>query len=156
MRQAGAFSGWLNYTWSRVEDRLPEGYRARRWDQRHAANLGLTWSPDPWTVTLAYAYHSGWPMTAAPENAAQSAESLRQGTTRRLHDYASLDLRLTRAFALPHGTLDVFAELTNALARSNPCCIEYTVDATQDDPSYRGRVRSWLPRVPSIGVLWRY
>lgn len=75
----------------------------------------------------------------------------------RLGDYNSLDLRVTRTYALPRGALDVFFEATNMLSRENECCVEYTLTSAPDGSiSLREEVDHWLPLVPSIGVLWRY
>jgi hypothetical protein len=71
--------------------------------------------------------------------------------------YNSLDARLTRTFALSRGALDVFVEANNALSRDNPCCTEYEVRRGADGTlRYSRAVDSWLPLVPSLGVLWRY
>ena len=66
-------------------------------------------------------------------------------------------MRVTRVFALSRGVLDVYAEVTNATSRDNPCCVQYEqrVDAN-GDTYYQADVDSWLPLVPSAGVLWRY
>ena len=66
----------------------------------------------------------------------------------RFKDYAAVDLRVSRLFALPRGDLSVFAEVTNAFDRRNPCCIDFF--------ELEREYRHWLPLVPSIGVLWRY
>jgi hypothetical protein len=74
----------------------------------------------------------------------------------RLEAFASLDLRVSRTFPLRIGELTTHAEVTNALNRDNPCCVDYAV--TQDGPPYRllRDAQSWLPLVPSIGVLWKF
>jgi hypothetical protein len=75
----------------------------------------------------------------------------------RMDYYNSLDLRLTRTFVLPRGALDVFVEASNALARENPCCIDYTVTRREDGSAdLAENTDNWLPLVPSFGVLWRY
>ena len=52
-KSASPWNGWVNYAWSRVEDR-EDGVNTRRgWDQRHAFGGGLTWSGEPWVATLA-------------------------------------------------------------------------------------------------------
>ena len=75
----------------------------------------------------------------------------------RLSSYNTLDLRVTRTFALPLGALDVFVEVNNATSRANECCIKYEVTRNPDGSLlYSREVDSWLPLVPSAGVLWRY
>ena len=71
--------------------------------------------------------------------------------------FNSVDMRLTRTFALPRGQLDAYLEVTNALSRENPCCSEYTLSTGTDGAAILNReTDSWLPLVPSFGVLWRY
>ena len=87
----------------------------------------------------------------------QSADRALAPQSRRLSDYNTLDLRVTRTFALPRGALDVFVEVTNALSRANACCIKYEVTRNPDGTlNYSRDEDSWLPLVPSAGVLWRY
>ena len=159
LRQRGAWSGWLSYTWSQVTDRIGNMDVPRSWDQRHALNFGVTWASGPWTATMINSFHTGWPTTQLmvdPQTGAPRFD-LSQRNRSRFADYNSLDLRLTRTFILPRGALDVFVEATNALSRENPCCTEYKVTRQEDGTlSYRREAESWLPFVPSLGVLWRY
>ena len=75
----------------------------------------------------------------------------------RLSNDNTLDLRVTRTFALPRGALDVFVEVNNALDRENPCCVHYDVEQEPDGLlRYTRDSDTWLPLVPSAGVLWRY
>jgi outer membrane receptor protein involved in Fe transport len=159
LRQRGSWSGWLSYTWSQVEDRIDGRDVPRSWDQRHAINLGVVWSKGPWTASLANSYHSGWPTTALSVDASGAAPqlSLTSRNRTRFAAFNSLDLRVTRVFALSHGVLDVFAEVTNATSRENPCCVQYERgNAAGGGALYDRDVDSWLPLVPSAGVLWRY
>jgi outer membrane cobalamin receptor len=158
LRPHGPWSGWLSYTLSRAEDRIDGQDQPRSWDQRHAINLGVAWTRGPWAFTLIDAYHSGWPTTPLYLDEGSSAAVVfgRRNSTR-LADYNSLDMRLTRTFALAHGALDVFAEVTNALSEDNPCCTSYTYERASDGTAMLSReVDDWLPMVPVAGVLWRY
>jgi hypothetical protein len=159
VRQRGPWSGWMSYTWSQVTDRIGNSDVPRSWDQRHAINLGVTWASGPWTATMINSFHSGWPTTllaADPQTGAPRID-LSERNRSRFTDYNSLDLRLTRTFIMPRGALDVFIEVSNAFSRDNPCCAEYEVKQKEDGSlSYHRDVDSWLPLVPSAGVLWRY
>lgn len=158
--QRGSWSGWLGYTWSRVEDRIDGSEVPRSWDQRHAVSAGLTWSKGAWTATLAGTYHSGWPTTAIAIDGGLSGQpslNLNERNRDRLALYSTVDARLTRTFALSHGALDVFAEVTNALSRRNPCCTRYSFSEASNGSMRISRdTDPWLPLVPSVGVLWRY
>lgn len=158
-RPVGVWTGWLSYTWSQATDRIGNVDVPRSWDQRHAINLGVTWASGPWTATLINSFHSGWPTSTLgvdPETGDLRID-LSERNRRRFADCNSLDLRVTRTFILSPGALDVFAELSNALSRDNLCCVEYEVTRRPDgSPNYEREIDSWLPLVPSVGVLWRY
>ncbi|WP_175597027.1 TonB-dependent receptor plug domain-containing protein [Peristeroidobacter soli] len=159
MRPRGPWSGFLSYTWSQVTDRIGTEDVPRSWDQRHAINLGVTWASGPWTATLIDSYHSGWPTTVLPLDPVSGVPIVDASARNRsrLQDFNSLDMRLTRTFLMPRGALDVFVELTNATSRENPCCVEYKARQNADgSTSYQRDLNSWLPLVPSAGVLWRY
>ncbi len=159
MRPRGAWSGWLGYTWSRVRDPVDGREVPRSWDQPHAVSLGAMWASGPWTVTLADAYHTGWPTTPLEVVYVQGVPELvtERRNTERFEYYNMLDLRVARTFALPRGALDVFVEVSNAIDRENPCCAEYDVGQAPDGTlTATKKVDSWLPLVPSAGVLWRF
>jgi outer membrane receptor protein involved in Fe transport len=159
MRPHGAWSGWLSYTWSRAEDRIEQQNVARSWDQRHAINLGIVWASGPWTATLADSFHTGWPTTQLQLTDPTSTNLqvvLAQRNNGRYDYYNSLDFRVTRTLVLAHGALDVFVEVSNALSRSNPCCAQYEVSRNDDALVLQREEDSWLPLVPSAGVLWKY
>ena len=103
---------------------------------------------------------SGWPTTVLEVTGADAGNPqvvLSRRNRARLSDYNTLDFRLTRTFALPRGALDVFIEANNATSRANECCIKYEVTRNPDGSLlYSREVDSWLPLVPSGGVLWRY
>ena len=52
--------------------------------------------------------------------------------------------------------LTAHVEVTNALNRENPCCVDYSV--VQRDSVYvlERDTEHWLPLIPSIGVLWTF
>jgi outer membrane receptor protein involved in Fe transport len=160
LRPRGSWSGWLSYSWSRAEDRVDGEDVPRSWDQRHAVNLGIVWSKGPWSATLIDSFHTGWPTTELAVTGTESGnpQLVLAGRNRaRLGDYNSLDLRVTRTFALARGALDVFIEVSNATQRANECCVHYDVTQNADGSlNYTRDVDTWLPLVPSVGVLWRY
>ena len=122
-------------------------------------SLGLAWTQGPWAFTLANTYHSGWPTTLLSLGSASEEPALIVGerNASRYEAFNSVDMRLTRTFALPRGQLDTFIEVTNAFSRENPCCSQYTLGTDVDGNAILHRdMDSWLPMVPSFGVLWRY
>ena len=160
LRPHGSWSGWLSYSWSRAEDRVDGVDVPRSWDQRHAVNLGIVWAKGPWSATLTDSFHTGWPTTVLEVNGADAGDPqivLSRRNRSRLGEYNTLDARVTRTFALSHGALDVFVEVNNALERENACCVKYDVTRNPDGSlNYARDEDSWLPLVPSAGVLWRY
>ena len=159
-RSDDPWNGWLNYTWSRVRDEVQGEDVRRSWDQTHSVGGGLTWSDDDWQVTLAATYHTGWPTTPVRVvDRAPAPATIEVGprNSERLADFASVDLRVSRDFKLPRGDLTVFAEVTNAINRQNPCCVDFSYGYEADGSLVLDReYRHWLPLVPSVGVLWRY
>lgn len=159
MRPRGPWSGWLSYTWAQVTDRVGDENVARSWDQRNAVNLGVTWASGPWNATVINSFHSGWPTTDLPIDPVTGVPIIdfSERNRSRFADFNSLDMRVTRTFLMPRGALDVFVELTNATSRENPCCVEYKPRQNADGSvTYVRDLNSWLPLIPSAGVLWRY
>jgi len=158
-RSAQAWNGWLSYAWSRAVDTEGGVETRRSWDQTHSAGGGLTWSSGPWHATLAAAYHTGWPTTPVDVVDADAPDAeivLGERNSRRFDHYASVDARVSRDFDLSRGELSVFAEMTNAFNRDNPCCVDYSYEYRGDTVVLQSDERHWLPVVPSVGVLWKY
>ena len=159
MRPRGAWSGWVGYTWSRVRDHVDGREVPRSWDQPHSVSLGAMWASGPWTVTLADTYHTGWPTTPLEVVYVQGVPELvtERRNTERFAYYNQLDFRVARTLALPRGALDVFVEVSNVIDRENHCCAEYEVGQAPDGAlTATKKMDSWLPLVPSAGVLWRF
>ncbi len=152
-RSADPWNGWVGYTWSRVDDRIDGADVPRSWDQTHAVTAGLTWTSGPWDATLAGLWHTGWPTTLLQlDESGGVVTGPRNGA--RLGDFASLDLRVNRRWQLPRGELSAYFEVTNLLDRRNPCCVQWSVESTPDGTRLTSKIEHWLPRIPSIGVLW--
>jgi outer membrane receptor protein involved in Fe transport len=158
-RSPGPWNGWLSYAWSRTWDR-EDGLETRRsWDQSQAVGAGLTWTSHPWQATLAATYHTGWPTTpvsVVDSDAADPSVVVGRRNSLRYEHYASMDGRLSRDFQLTRGELTVFAEVTNAFNRHNPCCVDYSYEYQGSLLVLDREYRHWLPLVPSVGVLWKF
>jgi len=158
-RTAGPWNGWLSYAWSHVEDREGGVDTRRSWDQTNSVGLGVTWASGPWRATLATTWHTGWPTT--PASVVQPVDSpgsvaLGPRNADRYRSYSSLDLRASRVIGLARGELELYAEVTNALNRENPCCTDFAYGYRGEQLVLAQDERNWLPLVPSVGVLWRY
>jgi hypothetical protein len=159
LRPRGPWSGWLGYSWSRAQDRIDGEDVLRSWDQTHAVTFGAVWARGPWTATLAGTFHTGWPTTILKLDTSGNvpALDLADRNEARFDYYNTVDLRMTRTFLMRVGALDVFAEVNNAIDRSNPCCVSREVTRQPDGTlQYSRELDSWLPLVPSAGVLWRF
>lgn len=159
-----ALSWWASYSWSRSIDIIDGEDVARSWDQTHAFTAGVSRDWHDWSFSAAAIARTGWPKTLLLADTVQLADGTtdlvvsvgtRNGSR---HDpFGSLDLRVSRRFDLPKGELTAFAEVTNALNRSNPCCTEYSVGRDENgNPVLLANEGAWLPLVPSLGVTWRF
>jgi len=156
-------SWWTAYSWSRAADSTGGQTLERSWDQTHTFSAGVSMDWGKWSASAATLLHTGWPKTTLlAENVTTPGGSpglvleIEPGTSRHAA-FQSLDLRVSRRFELPKGDLTAFFEVTNVYNRENPCCTEYTVqlDST-GTPFLQGEGGTWLPLVPSLGVVWRF
>ncbi|MEM9301976.1 MAG: TonB-dependent receptor [Pseudomonadota bacterium] len=156
-----SFSWWASYALSDVDERIDGRTEPRSWDQRHAIQAGVAWTPGAWELTLAGSWHSGWPTTDLALVRAGNAEDdhgapfvLDPGprNAASLGSFASIDLRISRRFKVGEGKLVGFFELTNALDRENPCCVDYE----SDDGQLLRSEDNWLPIVPALGISWEF
>jgi outer membrane cobalamin receptor len=154
--EASAWRGWLGYTLARVRDRVDGVDLPRAWDQRHALSTGADATVGAWDLALAATVHQGWPTTPVRLDAASGAVAIGARNSARLGTYASVDVRAGRRIAVGAGTLRVYGEVTNVLARRNPCCRRYTVEP--DANAWRLDVdeRIWPRIVPSVGFAYEW
>jgi outer membrane receptor protein involved in Fe transport len=158
-RSTEPWNGWLGYSWAEVDDDIDGRDVRRSWDQTHALSAGVTWSKAPWDASLAITYHTGWPTTPvhlADPDGSSPGVVIGERNSDRVSAFASLDFRVARTFPLRIGELTAHVEVTNALNRENPCCVDYSV--VQRDSVYvlERDTEHWLPLIPSIGVLWTF
>ena len=157
-RPNGNWSGWLSYTWSQVQDRVGGEDIYRSWDQRHAASLGVAWVDGPWAVTVAIRF--------TPDGRLLSSVLRLYPVTRPLSGHAMPCATTTSTRWMcaspapsiwPMGSWTYLSRSTNLASRANPCCTEYRlVPDAAGNAVLQSDTDSWLPLVPSIGVLWRY
>lgn len=163
LRRAGQppFGWWFSYSWSFVEDEVDGEDAHRSWDQTHLVTTGVTWQNPRWDLSVAGTYHTGWPTTEIELVATDPIPLLDSGPRNeaRLESYYALDARVARKFQFDTaGQLTVFLEVSNALNRSNDCCVEYEVEDEDEDGELELDVhpRSYLPITPSLGFVWRF
>lgn len=156
-------SWWAGYTWSRSVDELDGRTVRRSWDQRHSASAGISRDWNYWSISAAALIRSGWPKTlllADPPAGGDTTDlslSVEPRNSERHDPFQSLDVRISRRFELPRGELSAFLEVTNLLNHKNPCCTEYSIEVDENgNQSLVSDEGTWLPIVPSLGVLWRF
>jgi hypothetical protein len=159
-RGKGPWSGWWSYGWSRVVDKIDGRDVPRSWDQRHTISAGMRYTGNDWEFTVADSYHTGWPTTSLELTSSSGGGPdevvVGERNARRFDDFNSLDLRALRRYDLEESILELSFELTNSLARRNPCCTEYTVTAPGGVPLIDRDEDYWPRLVPSAGVLWKF
>jgi hypothetical protein len=156
----GAWNWWASYTWSRVTDELDGRREPRSWDQRHAFQAGTGWQGERWNFSLAASVHSGWPATGIElyetgvddegEPVFEAVPGPRNAE--RLPTFAAIDVRLSRTFDVPRGSLMAFVEISNLTNRRNVCCIDYDIE----DGALESSEDYWMPLLPAIGILWEF
>jgi hypothetical protein len=157
-------SWWASYSYSRADDLIAGERVPRSWDQRHAVSAGVTWDVGPWGLTAAATLHSGWPATglhlATVTDASGNPETIAVAEERnaeRLDPMRRVDFRAARLFDPKLGSVRLFAELTNATNRDNPCCLAFEpVTAADGSTALVRSERSSLPLVVNLGVLWEF
>ncbi len=157
---SGSLTWWASYTLSEVNDTVNGIEEARSWDQRHALIAGLNWNNDVWDFSLAANVHSGWPATdmmlVDPIDPADDPIAIPgRRNVARLGTYASVDARISRRFKVGKGSITAFFEVANIFDRRNLCCRDYDLMDDTDDVLELSD-DYWLPRVPSIGILWEF
>ncbi len=164
-RSAGAWNWWASYTWSKVTDRIDGRDVARSWDQRHAVQGGFGWHNESWNFSAAASIHSGWPRTElmlVEKGLDADGEPLHvpQPGPRnaiRLPTFASVDVRLSRKFKVPRGSLLAFVEISNLLDRRNVCCVDYDLaEDSEGNIALESSRDYWLHLLPAVGVLWEF
>ena len=165
-RTTGPMTWWASYTLSKATDRIEGEDQLRSWDQRHAAQGGISWSGDKWDVALAASVHTGWPATALSlvvdgvddEGEPEFVAIPGPRNDLRLHTFASLDFRMSRRWKLKRSSLMAFLEVSNLTNRRNECCYDYDIEEDEDtgEEYFERSLDFWLPLMPAVGILWEF
>lgn len=167
---------WAALSHAKVSDRINGRTVRRSWDQRSAVQAGLSWSNDRWDLGLVTSYRTGWPTTSltlseieAPpfglldedegEDEDEEADFVVIPGTRnsqQLGSFISLDFRVSRKFQIGTTRLSAYLEISNALDRRNPCCVDYDSDDESGVVRLDRSSDYWLPMLPAVGVLWEF
>lgn len=125
--------------------------RDRLYDSRYGLTVAADWRPTGnWHLSTLFVLQDGTPYT--PTNVPASLATgtwVRRGglyNTLRYPDYASLNARVERRFALGRTTLAAFADCWNILGRRNVGAIDGWSPHGGDDVEYQ------MPRTPFVGL----
>ena len=149
---------WLSYTLSTIQTRptapSPHSWTTMDLDQTHNLNLVASVSLGAWQLGARFRYTTGFPYTpyslgfdanGQPELVSGAVNSLR------LADFASLDLRIDRAWRRRWGQVSVFLDVQNLTNADNEEGIKYELDF----PSVNASRQPGLPILPLFGVAYQ-
>lgn len=151
-------SWWIGYSYAWVKDRLDGVEIYRSWDQTHALTAGANWTPGMWDISVAMIHRTGWPISRVEldDSGAIPLVRLTARNRDRLDDYRSFDVRAMRTYEFERSALTLSFELINALDHANSCCTEYEIGDEEDAGELLLKTLNYLPRVPSVGFLWKF
>ncbi|MFC1719841.1 TonB-dependent receptor domain-containing protein [Pseudomonadota bacterium] len=152
---------WASYSLSRVTDSISGSNERRSWDQLNALQLGLDWQHGPWEIGLASRLHTGWPETGLTLGFDAATDTYYPvpgaRNTEKFNVFYTLDFKISRQFAVRHGELSGFIEVTNTTNRKNHCCVNYRgFETVNGNVVLKENSEYWLPLVPSLGLLWTF
>ena len=152
-RATTGLTGWIGYAYAhtRYTDSFTGETFDGDFDQRHTLNVfaqqRLSYRT---TVSAKLRIGSNFPLVGYFTG---PLDALKLGTVRnavRLPTYARLDVRANRTFTFTRSRITLFAEVMNALGRTNYGQSDGSIRNTLEAVNYLERL---IPRVPSVGML---
>lgn len=145
----GHMRWWLNYALARTSDRIDGREVPRRFDQTHTLKIDVNYPVASWNLNAAWLGHSGWPFT--PLSVEDAAPVLGSQNSRRHGNYHRLDVRFSREWTRPNGSLSAYIDAHNVLARRNASGF----DATLEENGELTIDTEYFPRFfASAGIVW--
>jgi hypothetical protein len=145
-------SGWISYSLTQIDRRLPIGTLPHDYDQRHTLNAALQARAGRWTLGVGSHLHTGRPalypsITRCMFRGGASSDDVREdpAVLRRLPMTWRVDVRAERLFRFSGWRMRLFFELQNAALRPEALGYEYKVSGEIGLQTMR------LP-VPAIGL----
>ena len=161
------FSWFMNYAWSRAEDKTAAGVTIpRQWEQEHSFNVNANYRPgSKWNFNGAWTYHSGWRTTPLSLEQRQTPMGpmfhIVAGDffSERFPAYHRLDLRINRNVYLNHRrSFEIYLDIRNLYNRKNLRGFEgFQVIADEGGMATLISEREdWLPVLPTFGLTWKF
>ena len=136
------------YTLARTEELIDGDWQPRPWDARHQARASLQWQDARWNLSLAAAWHSGWPTSDLQTRTDPDRFGPDRFGKARFNGFFSLDFHAGRFFAVGASTLETYLDVSNATARENE---GGTIYFSAPD-GIESRRRHLLPIIPNLGL----
>jgi hypothetical protein len=164
-RDVGQRVAWnVSYALAIAEDEINGQWVPRPFDQRHTLRAELLFRPTAnWSLSWAFQYHSGWPMTVYNYNTftlATGATAIGREygplNAERLPAYARMDARVARYFNIGRGRLSVFLDIFNAFDRRNAESLDYEAYFTNGRLLVDETLSPMLPMLPTFGMRWEF
>jgi outer membrane receptor protein involved in Fe transport len=158
--RSARFDWWLAYSYSRAEDRLAGRRVPRSLDQPHTLALDLNFQlASPWSLNLAWRYHTGWPTTpiearsvSDPEDPEEFVAVFGPLNSARFPPYHRLDLRASRRWNVHSGRLTFFVDVQNLYDRQN--LAGFDVHPGEAPGLVALEAEHWSGIFPSLGITW--
>ena len=160
---------WLSYSLSSVEDEVEGRTIKRSIDQTHAVTASLNWQPaKKWNLNWVAFHLTGWPTTPVaaefvvpPDGDPFIHFEVGEFYSERWNDFQRIDFRASRTTEVgKDGTLTFFIDVQNLFNRDNQRGLEVTepgFNQAGDGPTeVTFPVETWLPILPSFGVIWEF
>lgn len=161
------FSWKLGYSYSQTEERINGEWLDRKWDQQHSVNALLNFElSDSCNANMVTNYHSGWRYTpvSANQNSANDDPSQPffikgKQYSARYPSFLSVDARVGCEYKVENSRLRLFFEVVNLFNRRNVIAETDHIPEYARDGSLRSVIRddeSFIPRIPSLGIIWEF
>jgi hypothetical protein len=153
-RPAPGVTSWLRYGYMDANDHVAGRSAPRRWSQQHTLQGALLLERGAFSVSTALTWHSGW-RTSAPPATLAAGETLAIGdvlNNQRLRDFVSLDVGARWRRPLGRTTLELSADVSNALDRPNLAGIDHDVVAVPEGLRFVPEAERALPLIYTFGA----
>lgn len=164
-RSANRLAGWVGYTYENVRNRFDgptpalvfESDRPLPLDQRHTVNAFASYRLRP-TLSLSgkWMYGSGYPIPGWLQKVGSGVflETPQQPNYVAMPDYARLDVRMDKVFAVKGRKLTFSAELINATNHHNMRFLGYEYEPMSQ--RFRLLLDRALPIAPTFGFIFEF